>query len=240
MTSLLLAQIAEDPNKVIGLAKTISDQSLAAIIVLLVGLCLGGMGLMVKVFLAKIDKKDAVIEKTLQDYSRDSAAITNAVEDLKDAVKDNTSVMTRIQNKLQASVGVLITIGALFTGCASSGGGGWTVERFAVLAKSVATEASIIHLEEKPQHRQTIELVVEQLNISIAADLYTPARLAAILKPLGIRELAGREGRIAIAGTIVIYDLITASVDTTADPKKLKPIFEGIRDGFQAALDATK
>lgn len=136
----------------------------------------------------------------------------------------------------------LLVCVALMAGCSSpsSPGTGWTMERFAVLAKAVTTEASLVHLEEKPQHRKTIELVVEQLNITIAADLYTPARLKAILKPLGIRELASKEGRIAIAGTVLIYDFVMLSTDTTADPKKLKPLFEGIRDGFQAALDATK
>lgn len=244
MKTILFAQIADDPNKLIGIAHTISEQSLASIIVLLVALCLGGMGYMLKVFLAKIDKKDAIIQDTLKQYSQDAAKLTgmeSAINANTVAMRENTTVMQRFRDKLPAVMaGAFLSI-ALLVGCAGPGGGsGWTVERFAVLAKSVATETSIIHLEEKPQHRQTIELVVEQLNLSIAAGLYTPARLRAILKPLGIRELASKEGRIAVAGTIVIYDMVIGSTDIAGDPTKLRPLFEGIRDGFQTALDLTK
>lgn len=235
--NLILAQIAEDPSKVIGIAKSISEQSLATIIVVLVGLCLGGMAFMVKVFLSKIDKKDAVIEKTLQDYSRDSAAITNAVEDLKDAMKDNTSVMNRIQVKLQASLAILFAVASFLYGCASTPQE--KIVRFAEVSKSVAFEGASVWLAEKPQHKAVLQLVVDQLDISVKAKQFTPARLVAILKPLDIRELASKEGRIAIGATVLVWDGLRLT-GVIGDTSNLAPVFEGLRDGFQSAIDTTK
>jgi hypothetical protein len=240
----LLAQITEDPSKVIGIAKSISEQSLATIIVVLVGLCLGGMGLMLKVFLAKIDRKDEaieklylVIEKIVQDYSKDSAAVTNAVEDLKDAVRDNTSVMNRIQVKLQASVVTLFAIASFLTGCASTPQE--KVVRFAAVAQSVAFEGASLWLLEKPQHKDVLKGVVEQLDIAVKAKQFTPIRLVAILRPLNIREMSSKEGRIAIGETIIVWDGLRLS-GAIGDTTNLEPVFAGIRDGFQAAIDTTK
>lgn len=134
------------------------------------------------------------------------------------------------------NLSLFLAIGLVFVGCK----GPESVTRFAAVARSVAADASIIYLLEHPEHRKDLQLVVDQLDISIAADSYTPARLTEILQPLKIRELSSKEGKIIIATTIIVYDALLASGAVAADPSSLKPLFVGLRDGFKAGLGAVK
>lgn len=135
------------------------------------------------------------------------------------------------------TLGMFLVIAGLATGCASTPQE--RIVRFAAVAKSVSFEGSLFWLNEKPQHAETLQLVVDQLEISIKGQQFTPERLVAILKPLNIRELTGKEGRIAIASTIVVWDSLRLA-GVIGDTSNLKPVFEGLRDGFKAALDATQ
>lgn len=135
------------------------------------------------------------------------------------------------------TLGMFLVIAGLTTGCASTPQE--KIVRFAAVAKSVSFEGSLFWLNEKPQHAETLQLVVDQLEISIKGQQFTPARLVVILKPLNIRELTGKEGRIAIASTIVVWDSLRLA-GVIGDTSNLQPVFEGLRDGFKAALDATK
>lgn len=157
-------------------------------------------------------------------------------------------VWTRIDNVKKASepapkvsitqtLGLFLVIAGLATGCASTPQE--KIVRFAAVAKSVAFEGSIFWLTEKPQHAAVMQSVVEQLDIAIKGQQFTPARLVAVLKPLNIRELTGKEGRIAIASTIVVWDSLRLA-GVIGDTSNLKPVFEGLRDGFKAALDASR
>lgn len=237
---LILSQVVNDPSKVMEIAKSVSEQSLAAIVVLLVGLCLGGMGLMLKVFLAKIDKKDTVIESVIERYSQDSNRLTSMETSVKEntqAMRENTNVMQRFRDKLPMVLAVWLSIATLIIGCAHTPQE--KIVRFAEVSKSVAFEGASLWLVEKPQHKATLQLVVEQLSISIQAKQFTPARLVAILKPLNIRELASKEGRIAIGATVLVWDGLRLT-GVIGDTSNLAPVFEGLRDGFQAAIDTTK
>lgn len=135
------------------------------------------------------------------------------------------------------TLGLFLVIAGLTTGCASTPQE--RIVRFAAVAKSVAFEGSVFWLAEKPQHAATLAEVTKQLDIAIKGQEFTPARLIAVLKPLNIRELTGKEGRIAIASTIVVWDSLRLA-GVIGDTSNLKPVFEGLRDGFKAALDATQ
>lgn len=153
-------------------------------------------------------------------------------------VIDNSGAsVTEKVKEIGKGVGLLGLIFLLSTGCASTPQE--KIVRFAAVAKSVAFEGAVVWLEEKTQHAATLQKVVDQLDISIQSKQFTPARLVAILKPLNIRELNGKEGRIAVAATIVIWDSLRLA-GVIGDTSNLEPVFVGLRDGFKAAIDAVK
>ena len=152
-------------------------------------------------------------------------------------VLDNNQTPPPPVQKITTTLGLFLVIAGLATGCASTPQE--RIVRFAAVAKSVAFEGSIFWLTEKPQHAAVMQSVVEQLDIAIKGQQFTPARLVAVLKPLNIRELTGKEGRIAIASTIVVWDSLRLA-GVIGDTSNLQPVFEGLRDGFKAALDASR
>ena len=152
-------------------------------------------------------------------------------------VIDNGTAVSDKVKEVSKNVGVLILIAGIATGCASTPQE--KIVRFAAVAKSVAFEGSIFWLSENPQHSAVLKSVTDQLDIAIKGQEFTPARLVAVLKPLNIRELSGKEGRIAIASTIVVWDSLRLA-GVIGDTSNLQPVFEGLRDGFQAAVNATR
>lgn len=152
-------------------------------------------------------------------------------------VIDNGTTVSDKAKEVSKNIGLFLLIAFVATGCASTPQE--KIVRFAEVSKSVAFEGASLWLVEKPQHKATLQLVVDQLSISIQAKQFTPARLVAILKPLDIRELASKEGRIAIGATVLVWDGLRLT-GVIGDTSNLAPVFEGLRDGFQSAIDTTK
>jgi hypothetical protein len=135
----------------------------------------------------------------------------------------------------------VVMLAVMLVGCATGPNGQATVDvqRVARLAGVAAEVGATVYLQKHPGDRAYFQIAASALAALDASSDYDPAKFAAALQTLPIRELRGPEGSLYVGLAIVAWEELSAEAARLDKTVWVKPVLERVQLGLERALVAT-
>lgn len=142
---------------------------------------------------------------------------------------------------MRTSIALFALVFTLVTGCVTAPDGARTVDtqRVARLAGVAAEIGATAYLQKRPGDRLYFEAAANGLTALDATGDYDPAKFAAALQALPIRELRGPEGSLYVGLALVAWEELSAEAARLDKTDWVKPVLQRVQLGLERALAAT-
>lgn len=143
--------------------------------------------------------------------------------------------MTKIKSIIGMAVPAALAI-VIFTGC-KTGGTGADIERIARVTKEAATIGTEQLLVRHPEWQAQFQIAHDDLVTLENSDTVSLARVLEIINRLPIKELSGRDAKLAVQGARLLISAIDVPEVDAQRLAQIRPIVKALREGIEAGLN---